>query len=102
METNTQTDVRSLGTLKVLELLKSQAPMAWEHAQVVGKWVWLEFDSPPEQPIREQLKALGFHWNRKRKAWQHPCGAFSMHGTGDPRFKYGTVPASILDSTDSL
>ena len=45
-------------------------PEVFEQAQVVGKWVWLEFNVAPVKPIRDNLKELGFHWNAGRKCWQ--------------------------------
>jgi hypothetical protein len=45
-------------------------PEVFEQAQVVGKWVWLEFNVAPVRPIRDKLKELGFHWNAGRKCWQ--------------------------------
>lgn len=85
---------RMLGTAEVLERLRHTA--AWPCAKVVGRWVWVEFEQKPDKTTRDMLRELGFHWNRKRGAWQHPCGVFSHHGHGDPRFKYGSVPASEL------
>jgi hypothetical protein len=40
--------------------------------------------------VTAQLAQLGFHWNRRRRVWQHPCG-HSRTGTWiDPRAKYPT------------
>jgi hypothetical protein len=51
-------------TVDLLERLKTEMPEIWDIAQVVGKWVWLEFNVPPLQEIRTKLKVLGFRWNR--------------------------------------
>ena len=88
---------RTLSTLDVLSTLKEQLPNVWEQAEVVGKWVWIEFTYPPVKEVRDKLKELGFHWNHKRKAWQHPCGYFSLHSSSDPRFKYAVHSASSLE-----
>jgi hypothetical protein len=64
----------SLPTLDLLERLGREMPEVFELAQVIGKWVWLEFNVAPVKAIREKLRALGFHWNAGRKCWQHPCG----------------------------
>lgn len=93
----TAQDARTLSTLAVLATLKDQLPSVWEQAEVVGKWVWIEFAYPPFKEIRDRLKELGFHWNRKRMAWQHPCGCFTPHSSGDPRFKYGIRHASSVE-----
>ena len=79
---------RTLPTNKVLELLQQHAPSAFDLAEVVGKWVWVTFRETPAAELRQQLSQLGFHWNRDRQSWQHPCGAFSLRGSGDPHDKY--------------
>ena len=56
-------------TLALLDKLKTELPEIWGQAQVVGKWVWLEFTVPPLKEIRAKLQALGFHWNNRRKCW---------------------------------
>ncbi len=48
-------------TLALLDKLKTEMPELWGQAQVVGKWVWLEFNVPPMQEVRSKLKELGFH-----------------------------------------
>ena len=75
---------------KVLNLLQTQLPDAYRLAEVVGKWVWVQFAEQPAAEIRQQLAQLGFHWNRERQAWQHPCGAFSKGSPADPHEKYGS------------
>ena len=64
----------SLLTLDLLEWLSQEIPEVFGQAQVVGKWVWLEFNVVPVRMIREKLKKLGFHWNARRKCWQRSCG----------------------------
>src|SRR5437899_3030701 len=63
-------------TLDLLDRLKNEMPEIWGQAQVVGKWVWLEFNIPPLKEIRANLRKLGFHWNGGRKGWQHPGAVF--------------------------
>ena len=79
---------RVLPTNKVLELLKSSNPGLFNLAEVVGKWVWVSFRETPAPELRQILAQLGFHWNRERQAWQHPCGAFRLRGAGDPHERY--------------
>ena len=80
---------RGLPTPKVLHLLQTSLPDVYGLAEVVGKWVWVHFQETPAAAIRQQLAQLGFHWNRERQAWQHPCGQFSSTGSrNDPREKY--------------
>lgn len=83
-------------TLSLLERLKTEMPDLLEQAQVVGKWVWLEFNVPPVGEIRANLKKLGFHWNGQRKCWQHPCGHPRMRSGGDPRSYYQVKPATEM------
>ena len=81
---------RTLPTDKVLALLHTVNPDLFNLAEVVGKWIWVQFNEQPAATLRQQLAQLGFHWNRERQAWQHPCGAFRLRGSGDPHEKYPT------------
>ena len=56
--------------LEVLEFCKAQNLPA----RVVGKWVWIKFDSKPSTEIRQSLKDCGFRWSRRRGQWCHNCG----------------------------
>jgi len=81
---------RQLKTEKVLELLRAKFPRQYELAEVVGRWIWLDCQAKRQQAAT--LWQMGFHWNKRRSLWQHPCGAFapfSVH-SGDPRSKYGS------------
>lgn len=83
---------RELSTQKVLDFLRSHLPQQYELAEIVGKWIWLDFPSESHRAAANTLWRLGFHWNQRRCVWQHPCGAFapySPHPT-DPRSKYGS------------
>ena len=87
---------RKLPTPKVLELLKTSNPGLFNLAEVVGKWVWVQFRETPAPELRQILAQLGFHWNRDRKAWQHPCGQFSLSSPHDPHEKYASYfPADV-------
>jgi hypothetical protein len=88
-------------TLALLDRLKTEMPEIWGQSQVVGKWVWLEFNVPPVGKIRENLKKLGFHWNGQRKCWQHPCGVPRHRAGGDPRSYYQVTTASELTMNDA-
>jgi len=83
---------RQLPTERVLELLKRWLPVAFERAEVVGKWVWVAFTEKQPQQVTSELSQLGFHWNNRRQAWQHPCGVFKGEPV-DPRSKYQTLSA---------
>lgn len=43
-------------------------------ARVVGRWIWVKFESKPNAGIRQSLKDFGFHWSRRRGQWAHNCG----------------------------
>lgn len=87
---------RTLPTEKVLALLQQQDRRLWEMAEVVGKWIWVSFSEQPAPTVRQTLAQLGFHWNRTRQAWQHPCGQFRLSSSGDPREKYQSYqPAEV-------
>src|ERR1043166_3100576 len=79
---------RQLPTERILQLLKRWMPYQYQIAQVVGGWVWIQFDGPQPRALTRQLAALGFHWNNKRQAWQHPCGKFTTGSLKEPREKY--------------
>ena len=87
---------RTLPTTKVLELLKTSNSGLFNLAEVVGKWVWVTFRETPAPELRQMLAQLGFHWNRERQAWQHPCGVFRLHSVQDPHDRYSSYfPADI-------
>jgi len=91
---------RTLPTPKVLTLLHQQLPAAYRLAEVIDKWIWVQFKEQPAAEIRQQLAQLGFHWNRERQAWQHPCGQFSLSSASDPHEKYSSYhPARVRRST---
>jgi len=89
-------------TLALLGRLKEQMPEIWGQAEVVGSWVWLEFNVAPEKELRGRLRDLGFHWNRARRCWQHPCGAPSERSQHDPRDKYQVTQASALELKEAM
>jgi hypothetical protein len=88
IDTEARKKNRTLPTPKVLELLKASNSGLFNLAEVVGKWVWVTFRETPAPELRQILAQLGFHWNRERQAWQHPCGAFRLRGFQDPHEKY--------------
>ncbi len=81
---------RRLKTVAVLNLLAGVMPETYRLAEVVGRWVWVQFADAPAAEVRQRLSQIGFHWNRQRQAWQHPCGRFSLATTQDPREWYGS------------
>ena len=86
---------RALNTDKLLSLLRREAPKFFALAEVVGKWVWIQFDQKQPVTVTAVLSELGFHWNNKRQSWQHPCGIFRDQSAPiDPRKKYGSYFAA--------
>ena len=81
---------RGLSTPQVIDMLYHETPRFWELCQVVGKWVWIQFQHKQPRNVTAQLSELGFHWNRRRQVWQHPCGQFRTGTWIDPRQKYPT------------
>jgi hypothetical protein len=79
---------RKLPTESILDYLRRRLPKQYELAEVVGNWIWLE--SPAKGGIAATLWHVGFHWNKRRGVWQHPCGIFDPLGShpSDPRAKY--------------
>ena len=88
---------RKLETEKLLELLRSKSPNFFELAEVVGKWVWIQFSDKQPPTVTRVLAELGFHWNNTRQTWQHPCGTLpDERATYDPRQRYGSYFAADL------
>lgn len=80
---------RKLPTEKLIALLRAEAPRFFEAAEVVGKWVWVQFNEKQPREVTAVLAQLGFHWNNKRQVWQHPCGTYRKESSlFDPRKKY--------------
>ena len=88
---------RKLETEKLLALLRSKTPDFFELAEVVGKWVWIQFSDKQPPTVTRVLAELGFHWNNTRQTWQHPCGTLpDERATYDPRQRYGSYFAADL------
>lgn len=80
---------RQLPSEKLLALLRAEAPRFFDVAEVVGKWVWVQFTEKQPREVTAILAQLGFHWNKKRQVWQHPCGTYRQESSSfDPRKKY--------------
>ena len=86
---------RALNTENLLALLRNESPNFFSLAEVVGKWVWIQFESKQPVLVTRALSELGFHWNNTRQAWQHPCGTLADdRATYDPRKRYGSYFAA--------
>jgi len=81
---------------RVITEITETNPEILKGLYAVGDWLWLEFDSKPDEDVRNNIKALGFHWNKKRSLWQCSCGVYSRFSEEDPRPKYGSVPVANL------
>ena len=82
---------RALKTENLLALLRNQAPKFFERAEVIGRWVWVQFTDKQPSEVTMVLAELGFHWNNTRQAWQHPCGTIAFERANyDPRKRYGS------------
>jgi hypothetical protein len=88
---------RSLATEELLARLRSERPGFFALAEVVGQWIWIQFTDKQPHDVTRVLAELGFHWNKARQSWQHPCGLFRDQASRvDPRTKYGCYPANTL------
>lgn len=86
---------RALNTEKLLALLHTETPNFFDLAEVVGKWVWIQFSDKQPPTVTRVLAELGFHWNNTRQTWQHPCGTIpDERATYDPRKRYGSYFAA--------
>ena len=87
---------RELPAERVIQLLEKEAPGMFNMAEVVGKWVWIQFREKQPRTVTAVLAEFGFHWNNKRQAWQHPGGAITPGTESDPREKYPSYfPADV-------
>lgn len=59
MSTVTEHTEQSKSIIEVLEFCKVQALPA----RVVGRWVWIKFESKPSADVRQSLKDFGFRWS---------------------------------------
>jgi len=79
----------------MLSVLRNRAPRFFELSEVVGKWVWIQFADKQPVEVTRTLAELGFHWNRTRQTWQHPCGMQrDVAANYDPRTRYGSYFAA--------
>src|SRR5215472_11151575 len=86
---------RTLNTERLLALLRRETPRFFEIAEVVGKWVWIQFTHKQPSNVTMVLAELGFHWNNTRQTWQHPCGTLVLEPANyDPRKRYGSYFAA--------
>jgi len=86
---------RQLETEKLLALLRTETPNFFDVAEVVGKWVWIQFSDKQPPDVTKVLAELGFHWNNNRQTWQHPCGTIpDERADYDPRKRYGSYFAA--------
>ena len=84
----TQNRSESKSIIEVLEFCKCRNLPA----RVVGRWVWIKFESKPSAEIRQSLKKIGFRWSRRREQWAHNCGRPTKPARGyKPWDKYQTV-----------
>jgi hypothetical protein len=91
---------RSLATEELLALLRSETPRFFGMAEVVGRWVWIQFADKQPVAVTRILAELGFHWNNTRQTWQHPCGTIAHdRATYDPRQRYGSYFPAAVKST---
>lgn len=73
--------------LEILEYCKAESLPA----RIVGKWIWIEFESKPSSEVRQGLKDMGFRWSRRRGQWSHSCGHASRPARNyRPWDKYAT------------
>ena len=88
---------RAVDTETLLGMLRRGSPRFFELAEVVGRWVWVQFEQQPPVEARRQWAQLGLHWNHTRQAWQHPCGVHRDRRVRfDPRRKFGGYFAADL------
>ena len=81
---------------ELVEKAQETKHATWGKVEIVGSWIWVEFDRKPNLKTREYLKRNDFRWNDKRQVWQFagtPC-RYSNKPNAVIRWKYGVV---VLD-----
>ncbi|HEU5072022.1 MAG TPA: hypothetical protein VFV96_16585 [Verrucomicrobiae bacterium] len=53
---------RAVDTVTLLGLLRRRSPRFFELAEVVGRWVWIQFERPPEVDTRQRWAQLSLEW----------------------------------------
>ena len=57
---------RALNTEKLLALLHTETPNFFDLAEVVGKWVWIQFSDKQPPTVTRVLAELGFHCSKQQ------------------------------------
>lgn len=70
METVQKNTPENKSIIEVLEYCKAESLPA----RIVGRWIWIKFESKPSAEIRQGLKSMGFRWSRRRSQWANNCG----------------------------
>lgn len=84
----------------LIEVIEFCRERGWFHAEVIGRWVWIVFESKPIADIRQELKDFGFRWIKARGRWAHNCGHPSRRGIVAPWHKYATTQISQVRVDD--
>ena len=92
----TKSKSESKSITEVLEFCKANGLPG----RLVGRWVWIKFESKPSSEVRSSLKAMGFRWSKRRGQWANNCGSPSTIARNyRPWDKYQTV--SLDDACQS-
>ena len=84
----------------IITIMRAHATRFIPYTRLVGRWLWIEGALPENRDEAKALWYLGFHWNRARQVWQHPCGQYrSKASANDPREKYGQLRLDELEAS---
>ena len=86
---------------KIAELIAAGVPRVAD-VYIIGTWVWIVGET---RPIKEELKALGCRWHRKRACWYWHPHPYRHHynrraGLGDLAAFYGASQVAAEDRND--
>ena len=56
----------STAPAELMERIEKASRLPCVHVELCGSWLWVTGST---QPVKEQLKALGFHFSGNKKAW---------------------------------
>jgi hypothetical protein len=82
-------------TQSIEELARDTKYVTKADVSIVGSWVWVKFNSKPDEEIRAWLKARHYRWNPKREVWQFAGSIEGRHRSPMSneylRLKYGSA-----------
>ena len=68
---------------RIREIIDAIIHMAGINIEIIGTWIWVDGNT---YPWKEELKAYGFRWSRKRKKWHYTPYSSAKYYRGNRSF----------------